>query len=90
MKSIIQEEKKCYFCDAVNGLHSHHIFGGRNRQNSERYGLKVWLCADHHNMTNDSVHFNPIYMRLLKILGQLYFEKTYNEDFIKIFGINYK
>lgn len=90
MKSIIQEDKKCYFCGNTLDLHSHHIFEGTaNRKNSEKYGLKVWLCSKHHNMSNDSVHFNPVYMKLLKTIGQLYFEKTYDEDFIKIFRRNY-
>ena len=89
MKSIIQEEKKCYFCDTTLNLHEHHIFEGRNRQMSEKYGLKVWLCSSHHNMSDDSVHFNPVYMKLLKTIGQLYFERTYDEEFIRIFRRNY-
>ena len=89
MKSIISNEKKCYKCNTTYNLHKHHIFEGRNRKNSEKYGLKVWLCSKHHNMSNDSVHFNPIYMKLLKTIGQLYFEKTYEEEFIRIFRRNY-
>lgn len=89
MNSIIQKEKECYFCGTTSDLHSHHIFEGRNRQNSEKYGLKVYLCSKHHNLSNDSVHFNPIYMNLLKKIGQLYFEKTYDKEFIKIFKRNY-
>ena len=90
MKSIIQSEKKCFFCGQINNIHEHHIFEGRNRKNSEKFGLKVWLCGRHHNLSDDSVHFNPIYMKLLKTIGQLYFEQNYNEDFIKIFRRNYK
>lgn len=90
MKSIIQEDKECYFCGTELDLHSHHIFEGTaNRKNSEKYGLKVWLCGEHHNLSNNSVHFNFIYMTLLKRIGQLYFEKTYDEDFKSIFRRNY-
>ena len=89
MKSIIQEDKECYFCGTELDLHSHHIFPAANRKNSEKYGLKVWLCGKHHNLSNDSVHFNSIYMSLLKRIGQLYFEKTYDEDFKSIFRRNY-
>ena len=90
MKSIIQEDKECYFCGTTLNLHDHHIFEGTaNRKNSEKYGLKVWLCGKHHDLSDDSVHFNPIYMSLLKRIGQLYFEKTYDEDFKSIFRRNY-
>lgn len=89
MKSIVQENKECYFCGTTQCLELHHIFEGRNRQNSEKYGLKVYLCHDHHNEPRIGVHFNPIHMKLLKIIGQLYFEKTYDEDFLDIFRRNY-
>lgn len=89
MKSIIQEKKECYFCGTTIGLEEHHIYEGRNRQNSEKYGLKVWLCNRHHT-SDEGVHFNPLLARLLKIIGQLYFERTYDEDFISIFRRNYK
>lgn len=89
MKSIIQEKKECFFCETTNDLEEHHIFEGRNRQNSERYGLKVWLCHRHHT-ADEGVHFNPIEEKLLKIIGQLYFEKKYEKDFIEIFRRNYK
>jgi len=49
MKSIIQSEKECFVCKTTSNLHDHHIlFGTSNRKNSEKYGLKVWLCMEHH------------------------------------------
>lgn len=95
MKSIIQNEKECYYCGSRLNLHEHHIFPGRNRNNSEKYGLKIWLCDKHHNMSNDSVHFNDIYMKLTKIIGQLYFnisnlDYINDDEFLKIFKRNYK
>jgi hypothetical protein len=95
VKSIIQNNKECYFCGSKNDLHEHHIYPGRNRNNSEKYGLKIWLCSKHHNMSNDSVHFNSIYMKLTKIIGQLYFnisklDYINDDEFLKIFKRNYK
>ena len=89
MKSIIQDTKECYFCGDTQGLHEHHVISGKNRQNSEKYGLKIWLCAKHHNMSKDSVHFNPIYANLTKKIAQLYFEQKYDKDFLKVFHRNY-
>ena len=57
-KSILQSDKECYLCRkrynlrTTRGLEEHHILFGRGRRElSERYGLKVWLCHDHHNLT---------------------------------------
>lgn len=77
-------------CGTTQDLHSHHIFGGPNRKWSEAYGLKVWLCARDHNMSDAGVHFNKELDNQLKQIGQAAFEDTFiNEDFLKIFGRNY-
>lgn len=90
MKSIIQTTKECYVCKTIFDLHEHHIFEGiANRKLSEKYGLKVWLCSRHHNMSNEGVHFNKALENELKILGQRKFEETYEENFLKVFGRNY-
>ena len=52
MNSIIQSKKECYFCGSQVGLESHHCILGKNRHNAERFGLKVWLCYNHHRGTN--------------------------------------
>ena len=93
MESIIQTNKECWKCKTTLGLHSHHCFEGRNRQNSEKYGLKVWLCGKHHNLSDEGVHFNKEFDLELKQLAQTKFCEYYNktdEDFIKIFRRNYK
>ena len=91
MESIVQDIKECYFCGTMQNLHCHHLYPGKNRQNSEKYGLKIWLCDKHHNMSDFSVHFNLILADLTKKIGQLYFEKCFGEDkdFEKIFRRNY-
>lgn len=92
MKSIMQSDKKCYICDSINDLQEHHIFGGNpRRKNSEKYGLKVYLCYTHHHDSKEGVHFNPQLMDFLHRAGQLAFERVHGnrEDFMRIFGKNY-
>lgn len=92
MKSIVQTEKECYVCKTRVMLHSHHIyFGNPYRKISEKYGMKVWLCLDHHEGTYGvhGKHGHELDMKLKKD-GQAVFEKAYPElEFIKIFGRNY-
>lgn len=89
MESIILNDRKCLYCRTTENLECHHVFGGPNRNNSERYGLKVWLCREHHTGQN-GVHFNKELMDQIHHIGQLMFEAKYShEEFIKIFGKNY-
>ena len=89
-KSIMQTEKVCYVTGSTENLHEHHIFFGKNRKNSEKYGCKVWLRADWHNASNYGVHFNPVFDLQLKQECQREFEKRYgHERFMTIFGRNY-
>ena len=100
MKSIMQDDKsRCYICAKIyrrttiqRGLEEHHIFPGNNRNNSEKYGLKVYLCPEHHQFGEDAVHRNPNegYDLLLKQIGQARFQQVHKDlDFIAIFGKNY-
>lgn len=91
MKSIIQSEKECFICANIKNLESHHIFHGTaNRKLSEKYGLKVWLCNDHHTGSG-GVHRSKEFDNHLKRIGQKAFERKYGsrEDFMRIFGKNY-
>lgn len=92
MNTVLQSEKACYVCGTTYNLHSHHVlFGTSNRKKSEKYGLKVWLCAYHHNMSNDGVHFNKALDLRLKKTAQEYFEEHYGsrESFRNEFGRSY-
>lgn len=92
MESIIQNDKECYVCKNTIGLHSHHIlYGTANRKMSELYGLKVWLCGKHHNLSNEGVHFNKELDLHLKRLAQEHYEARYGTrvDFRETFGRNY-
>lgn len=90
MKSIIQKTKKCYLCGTEYGLDDHHIFGGANRVNSEKYGIKVWLCRRCHDRVHFSATESKVLMTRLRKMGQKAFEKNYPTlDFLKIFHYNY-
>lgn len=94
MKSIMQTEKQCYITGRTSGLQEHHVFEGKNRKLSEKYGLKVWLIPELHNASNEGVHCKNgrILNMELKKEAQRMAMKYYGwstEDFIHIFGRNY-
>ena len=82
---------ECYFCGMTKNLHIHEVFyGTANRQISIKYGCCVSLCAIHHNLSNNSVHYNREMDLNLKRAMQKRFMQVYPElDFLKIFGKNY-
>ena len=94
-----KEDETCFLCIYLHfdyqrrrGLEEHHIFGGPNRTLSEKFGLKVYLCHEHHQNSPESVHNNkdPQYNLLLKQEGQKAFMKQYpDKDFVKVFGKSY-
>jgi len=93
-KSVIQEERKCYFCGRLTGLHRHHcLYGSSNRRNAERRGFVVYLCHEHHTTGAEAIHRNPngALDIFLKKTCQAYYESHYGtrEDFIREFGRNY-
>lgn len=89
-KSILQNEKRCWFCPCTYGLERHHIFAGvANRKLSEKYGLWVWLCHEHHTGT-DGAQYNPEMNRQLKQDAQFAFERKHTRaEWMKIFEKNY-
>ena len=99
MKSIMhQKDGTCYLCMKLEGNYfpqlvtqEHHvIFGTSNRRQSERYGLKVYLCVAHHLTGPDAVHRNQTVRNMLCEDAQKAFEEHYPDlDFKTIFGINY-
>lgn len=96
-KSIMQSrDKRCYFCGRTglaDPLDSHHIYGGPNRNNSEKYGLKVYLCHHQcHIFGPRSVHQCAEVNNELKAIAQQYAMDYYGwtvDDFRRIFGKNY-
>jgi hypothetical protein len=94
MKSIIQSEKKCYLTGRTDNLHEHHVFFGKNRKLSEKYGLKIWLVGELHNLGDYGVHgkyghdLDQKIKREVQIKAMEYYGWSV-EDFIGIFGRNY-
>ena len=97
-KSIIQTGRYCYLCD-MNGIFNeyqtqeHHCLSGVNRKLAEHYGLKVYLCYEHHEGTYGVHGMKGIEnKRLLQEIAQDAFMKRHGtkEDFIRIFGKAYK
>ena len=72
-------------------LHEHHVFfGWANRRLSEKHGLKVYLCLNHHEIGKEAVHVNAKINKMLQAYAQRQFEKKWPEkDFKSIFGRNY-
>lgn len=90
-KSLLSNVQSCYVC-GCKGVHKHHIFyGTANRKLSEKYGCWVWLCPDHHNMSDAGVHFNKPLDLKLKMECQERWEEEFGtrEEFRRIFGKNF-
>lgn len=86
----------CHLCGkngACDPLERHHVFEGRNRNNSEKYGAVVYLCGHEcHREGKDSVHRNRFVSLTLKEEFQRKIMKEQNwtvEDFIEVFGRSY-
>lgn len=94
MNSILQFEKKCWFCDSPY-IEEHHIYFGKNRKISEQNGFKVWLCNFHHTgsisgNSKNAVHFNKKKDLELKKYCQEKFEETHTrEEFMQLIGENF-
>lgn len=89
-------DKYCWLCGkngSFDPLDRHHIFGGANRNKSEKYGLVVYLCHNScHVFGKNAVHKNKDTMLAVHKYGQQKAMSENNwtkEDFIKIFGRNY-
>ncbi len=70
------------------GIHVHHIFGGANKKNSEKYGFLIPLRNDWHSMSNYGIHNDRELDLKYKRLCQEYWLEHYGtqEEFIKVFG----
>lgn len=90
MQSIIQHKPGCKVCGNPNTETHHVLFGRGNRALSERFGLTVELCPDHHRGPAGP-HFDREFDLALKKEAQEAFEREHPEkDFLRIFGRSYK
>ena len=98
--SIMQrkEDEYCYLCALLENnwrpcgyREEHHVFfSAHQRQLSEEYGLKVYLCLQHHREGPMAAHQNQKVRRLLEAQGQQAFKERYgHKKFIEVFGQNY-
>ena len=79
-RSILQNEKSCYFCPRTCGLEKHHVLAGvANRKLSEKYGLWVWLCHDHHTGKEGAQYEKDLNI-LLKQRVQQAFESIHGHE----------
>lgn len=87
MKSIMPfDPDTCIECGR-HGSHTHHCIFGKNRKNSEKYGLKVRMCAECHRRLHDQDEALAMKYRRM---AQEYFEKSHTrEEFREIFGRSY-
>ena len=82
----LHESEYCFECDRPM-TEEHHLIFGKNRQNSENWGLTIRLCPECHRRLHDQDE--QMAMRYRK-MAQAAFEYRYShEDFMKIFGRNY-
>ncbi len=99
-KSIMhnKRDRTCYLCMLLNGdydtrssLQEHHVMPGTaNRKLSEKYGLKVYLCLEHHTAGPEAVHNNARLQRMLQERAQTVFEGKYSrEKWMEVFGRNF-
>lgn len=89
------ELKECFLCGR-NGkgdrLERHHIFGGANRDKSEKFNLTVWLCGERcHRNGKLSAHQNSQVADYLHRYGEAKFieESGTREEFVTLFGKDY-
>ena len=89
-QSIMQAEKECWFCGRRTDLECHHVFGGvANRPISEKYGLKVWLCHEHHTGDTGAQYVKEMNLQL-KQEAQKAFEKENSRGlWMKLIEKNY-
>lgn len=100
-KSIMhsRQDGTCYLCMRLHDdysrksmLQEHHVIFGRGlKKLSEHYGLKVYLCLQHHTYDggSEAVHRNNKIRRYMDEEAQRAFEKTYPHlVFMDVFGKN--
>lgn len=89
-KSILQEDRRCYFCNCVTGLEKHHVFAGvANRKISEARGFWVMCCNDCHT-GRDGVQYNREKNLRLKQDAQRAFEQNHtHQEWMDLIRKNY-
>ena len=93
-----KQDGTCFLCMLLRGDHDtranlqeHHAMPGTaNRKLSERCGLKVYLCLEHHTQGPEAIHNNIRHQRLVQRKAQEAFEAKYShEKWMEVFGRNF-
>ena len=89
-KSLLQEERECYFCGRLTGLERHHVMAGTaNRRLSEIYGLWIWVCPVCHT-GREGVQYNAALNLKTKQAAQKAFQAYYGRRvWMQLFRKNY-
>ena len=91
VKSIIVDcMDNCFVCGSPYVEVHHIMYGTANRKLSDKYGLIVPLCQEHHR-GQTGAHFKRSFDLFLKRLAQEKFNAVYgaNKSFLEVFGKNY-
>lgn len=84
---------KCWLCGKVGAVERHHIFGGSNRDKSERDGMVVLLCGDTcHRNGPRAAHQCAETALEIKKYGErkwMYEHEASTDDFRREYGKNY-
>lgn len=87
-KSIMHDKESgyCYLCALLNNDYTykpreeHHVvFGSGQRESSEKYGLKVYLCPEHHRGGPYAPHNNKEIREMLCKIARERFEEEYTD-----------
>lgn len=87
---VVKDTEHCMICGSPY-IQIHHVFfGTANRKISDRLGLIVPLCQEHHTGQN-GVHFDRQLDLFVKGMAQDAYEKKIDsrEAFIRTFGRSY-
>ena len=87
--NLQQATDYCFICGRY-GTEIHHVFyGTANRKLSDKYGMVIGLCYNHHR-GKKGVHFNRELDLKVKRMAQERFMQVYPElDFLAVYGRNY-
>lgn len=91
LKSVLADDMDhCMFTGSAH-VERHHVYGGSNKKNSERYGFIAPLRPDLHPNGVFAGNSAKLVDVELKRRCQVYFEEHYGtrKDFIAIFGKSY-
>lgn len=87
-QSIITDNlEQCYICKRKPVEIHHIVFGVANRDLSDKFGLIVPLCREHHQDGAEAVHRNKNANLYFKRLAKKQFEKHFPQyNFTEVFG----